>query len=162
MKDDRILKPRLRLCPFCGASGAPELRKSGAVAFVHCNACRADGPVFGIDEYISNEFHDMCGADQDEDWRNATIAAQHDAMKAWNRRPWEGSYFPEELDDMEKRKKVIRCRECVYQEGSNADDETMFCYLDGRSAPDEGFCDRAEMRKDLKLKGGALYGSSVH
>ena len=106
MKDDRILKPRLRLCPFCGASGAPELRTSGAVAFVHCNTCRADGPVIDIPDYIADDFHSMTREEQDREWSDATIAAQHNAMKAWNGRPWEGSYSPDELAALDRKMKL--------------------------------------------------------
>ena len=107
MKDDRIQKPRLRLCPFCGAAGDPVLRKSGVVAFVHCNTCGADGPVFDILDYISRPTSTAwTGEDQDREWSDATRAAQHNAMKAWNGRPWEGSYFPEELEDLERKMKL--------------------------------------------------------
>ena len=105
MKDDRILKPRLRLCPFCGSTGAPELRTSGAAAFVHCNTCRADGPVFDITDCIGDYFHSMTEEEQDLEWSNATLAAQHNAMIAWNGRPWEGSYFPDELEDLDRMMK---------------------------------------------------------
>lgn len=76
---------------------------SGAAAFVRCNVCRAEGPWFDITEYLSEDFHEMKGEEHDREWINAKIAAQHNAMKAWNGRPWEGSYFPEELEDLERK-----------------------------------------------------------
>lgn len=106
MKDDRILKPRLRLCPFCGQMGLAELRTSGAVAFVRCARCRCDGPESQIDAYLPDDFHQLSGVEQDIAWSDATIEAQHRAMIAWNGRPWEGSYFPEELEDLEKHAKT--------------------------------------------------------
>lgn len=105
LKDDRILKPRLRLCPFCGESGHPELRVSGAAVFVRCNVCRAEGPWYDITEYLSDDFHALTPEEKDDEWSNATMAAQHDAMKSWNGRPWEGQYFPEELEDLERKMK---------------------------------------------------------
>lgn len=105
IKDDRIFKPRLRLCPFCGASGMQELMSPGAVAFVRCNACLAKGPTFAIGGYLRDDFRSMTQAEQDEEWKNATIAAKHNAMIQWNRRPWEGSYFPEDLEDLERKMK---------------------------------------------------------
>lgn len=106
MKDDRILKPRLRLCPFCGEVGYPELMTSAGAAFVvRCNICRAEGPWFDICEYLPEDLHDMTFEEQDREWINAKIAAQHNAMKAWNDRPWEGSYFPEELEDLDRKMK---------------------------------------------------------
>ncbi len=106
MMTDRILKqPRLRLCPFCGASGAPELITSGTAAFVRCNVCGAEGPRFDVAEYLSEDFYNMKGEDLDREWTKAKIAAKHNAMKAWNGRPWEGSYFPEELEDLDRKMK---------------------------------------------------------
>lgn len=103
MKDDRILNPRLRLCPFCGAAGMPELITSGGVAFVSCKVCKADGPVFAIGDYLRDDFHDMSASDQDMEWGDATVAAMHNAMKAWNYRPWEGSYWPADLEKIDAK-----------------------------------------------------------
>lgn len=102
MKDDRIQKPRLRLCPFCGALGRAELRTSGAVAFVRCARCGGEGPVSQIDVYLPDDFHHLSADEQDTAWSDATIEAQHRAMIAWNGRPWEGTSFPEELDNLER------------------------------------------------------------
>ena len=123
MKDDRIQKPRLRLCPFCGAAGAPELRISGSAAFVRCAVCKGEGPWFDVSEYLRDDFHRMNLEEQDEEWDNAAIAAQHNAMKAWNGRPWEGSYFPEELEDLDRKMK----RESGALYGASCSEEAGEC-----------------------------------
>lgn len=94
---------KLRLCPFCGAAGSPQVMSSGAAAFVRCKVCRTEGPWYDICEYLPDDFHDMNGGDQDREWINATIAAKHSATIDWNRRPWEGSFFPEDLERMEEK-----------------------------------------------------------
>lgn len=76
------------------------------MAFVRCTVCKAEGPLFDIAEYLTDDFHEMTGAEQDQEWSDATMAAQHNAMKAWNGRPWEGSYFPDELEVLERKMKV--------------------------------------------------------
>ncbi len=106
MKDDRILKPRLRNCPFCGAYGAPEIRVSGSAAFVRCLACKAEGPWFDVSDYLPGDFHELSGEEQDRSWEDAKISAQHKAIIAWNGRPWEGAYFPEELEDLDRKMKL--------------------------------------------------------
>ena len=51
------------------------------------------------------DFHSMTKEEQDWEWSDATRAAQHKAMKAWNGRPWEGSNFPDELEDLDRKMK---------------------------------------------------------
>ena len=35
---------------------------------------------------------------------------------------------------------LIRCGECIYQQGDKSDPRSLNCYLDGRDAPEHGFC----------------------
>lgn len=44
--------------------------------------------------------------EHDTEWNAAKIAAQIKAINAWNARPWEGAYFPEELEDLYRKMKL--------------------------------------------------------
>lgn len=47
---------------------------------------------------------------------------------------------PEIVAHAEKVQKLIRCGECIYQQGDKSDPRSLNCYLDGRDAPEHGFC----------------------
>lgn len=94
---------RLRLCPFCGAAGRPEVRRSGAIAFVRCQVCLADGPSIYVEDFISDCFHDLTPEEQDTEWNNAISAAMLEAVKGWNGRHWESNCFPEDLERMAEK-----------------------------------------------------------
>lgn len=40
----------------------------------------------------------------------------------------------------EKVQELIRCSECIYQQGDKRIPRDLNCYLDGRDAPEHGFC----------------------
>ena len=87
---------RLRLCPFCGSEA--ELIHSGIVCVVHCPCCRADGPVGDMAEFM----------DYDDDLTDETVwyklkrQAEGAAIRGWNGRPWIGSFYPDEEEEMRK------------------------------------------------------------
>ena len=91
---------RLRLCPFCGSEA--EMRNSGAVCFVHCPFCGADGPVGDITDFIevSDDLTD------DTVWEKRKLQAEGAALRGWNSRPWIGSFYPDEEEEMKKGFKI--------------------------------------------------------
>ncbi len=156
IKDDRILKPRLRLCPFCGASGAPKILRRGSVVLVKCNHCRAEGPHIFIEDFLPYDYYDLADADKSVAWDDAEKSAIDRAAIAWNSRPWEGAYYPEELEGLEQYAKhdaeatadvveVVRCTDCKHLSDDRiAPEWNRICRLQGVGKPDNGFCDEAE------------------
>lgn len=94
---------QLRLCPFCGDGGAPAIMRSGAVCFVRCIVCRAEGPVERIDDNIRNDFHELSPEEQDAEWTRAQTQAAELAAIRWNNRAWEGNFWPEDLERMDEK-----------------------------------------------------------
>ena len=87
---------RLRLCPFCGSEA--EMMRSGIVCFVRCNCCKAEGPVGLITDFMEPD-EDLA---DDEIWENRTLQAEGAALRGWNTRPWIGSFYPDEEEEMRK------------------------------------------------------------
>lgn len=95
---------KLRLCPFCGAGGVPVLKRSGAACFVHCNVCGSEGPTEKIFDYMPIKPSDLSeAADINELWEEAEKHALEIAAHKWNVRPWEGNFWPEDLERMEEK-----------------------------------------------------------
>ena len=91
---------RLRLCPFCGSEAA--MIRSGIVCVVKCKCCGAEGPVGDITDFIES------GENLAEDsiWEKATLQAEGAALRGWNTRPWIGSFYPDEEEEMRKGVKI--------------------------------------------------------
>lgn len=91
---------RLRLCPFCGSEA--EMIHSGSVCVVRCPFCRADGPVGDITDFIESD-DDLT---DDTVWEKRTLQAEGAALRGWNTRPWIGSFYPDEEEEMRKGFKI--------------------------------------------------------
>lgn len=87
---------RLRLCPFCGSEAA--MRRSGSVCFVQCPCCRAKGPFGLVVDFIEPDEN----LADDEIWERVTRQAEGAALRRWNARPWIGSFYPDEEEEMRK------------------------------------------------------------
>lgn len=87
---------RLRLCPFCGSEAA--MIRSGSVCVVRCYFCRADGPVGDITDFIEAD-DDLT---DETVWEKRTLQAEGAALRGWNTRPWIGSFYPDEEEEMRK------------------------------------------------------------
>ena len=87
---------RLRLCPFCGSEAG--MIHSGIICVVRCRCCGAEGPVGDITDFIE--------ADDDPTdetvWEKRTLQAEGAAIRGWNTRPWIGSCYPDEEEEMRK------------------------------------------------------------
>ena len=87
---------RLRLCPFCGSEA--EMTRSGIVCFVRCKCCRAEGPVGLITDFIEPDEN----LADDSIWEKRTLQAEGAALRGWNSRPWIGSFYPDEEEEITK------------------------------------------------------------
>lgn len=95
---------QLRLCPFCGQMGEPELKISGAACWVRCMVCGSEGPVESIYNYMpycSSAIPD--NVDINDLLEEAEKSASEAAAHKWNIRAWEGNLFPDELEQMEAK-----------------------------------------------------------
>lgn len=83
---------KLRLCPFCGSENVRTF--TGGCVCVICEDCGASGP--SVDPYYGYEVtEDNIDALQ-EDGRKL-------AASKWNLRPWEGNFWPEDLERMDEK-----------------------------------------------------------
>lgn len=85
---------RLRLCPFCGSE--PTLILSGACHVVQCPECKASGPSGIVFDFINSEDSAYMK------WEEAEMMATGAAVRGWNCRPWIGSFYPDEEEEMRK------------------------------------------------------------
>lgn len=91
---------RLRLCPFCGSEAG--MIHSGIICIVRCRCCGAEGPVGDLSDFM----------DDDDDltdetvWEKMTLQAEGAAIRGWNSRPWIGSFYPDEEEEMRKGFKI--------------------------------------------------------
>ena len=126
IKDDRILKPRLRHCPFCGDAGAPELLRIGAIAFVRCNHCKAEGPYLRLEDFLPYSFSVLTADAKNAAWDDAEKSAIDRAAIAWNLRPWEGAYYPDELEGVEALARKLKLESSALY-GRSCSDEAVPC-----------------------------------
>lgn len=91
---------RLRLCPFCGSEA--EMLRSGIVCFVKCTCCGAEGPDGLITDFIEPDEN----LADDSIWENRVLQAEGAALRGWNTRPWIGSFYPDEEEEMRKGFKI--------------------------------------------------------
>lgn len=94
---------RLRLCPFCGATGEPILKRSGAACFVYCNVCYAEGPLVKVFDHMPDPSETSEAENINSIWDAAEKSASEEAAHKWNFRPWEGYFTPEDLEEFERR-----------------------------------------------------------
>lgn len=80
---------RTRLCPFCGGDDFKIIGQ--AVFSVACKTCGATGPA-------QDAWAAYRTGMTDDEMNEMIHAAQRNAFEAWNRRPWQGNFFPDELE----------------------------------------------------------------
>lgn len=99
VKDDRTLKTRLRLCPFCGSDHlSTAFNYMRGIAFISCDHCYAQGPEVSEVEVIRDDV--ICNMDA---VKREMIDRSADR---WNCRPPMTNVTPEELEDLEKYAKT--------------------------------------------------------
>ena len=91
---------RLRLCPFCGSEA--EMIHSGIVCVVRCSFCGARGPYGLVTDFIEPDEN----LADDSIWENRVLQAEGAALRGWNTRPWIGSFYPDEEEEMRKGFKI--------------------------------------------------------
>lgn len=53
---------------------------------------------------------------------------------------YKGAISQDEYDKVMRNVVDVRCGECIYQQGDKRIPRDLNCYIDGRDAPDHGFC----------------------
>ena len=91
---------RLRLCPFCGSEA--KMRRTGIGCVVECEFCGATGPYGLVTDFIEPDENIA----EDLIWENRTLQAEGAALRGWNTRPWIGSFYPDEEEEMRKGFKI--------------------------------------------------------
>ena len=87
---------RLRLCPFCGSEA--EMLRLGPACAVYCANCGAKGPEGLVMDFIEPDEN----LADDSIWEKRTLQAEGAALRGWNSRPWIGSVYPDEEEEMRK------------------------------------------------------------
>lgn len=83
---------KLRLCPFCGSVNVRVI--VSGVACVRCDDCGAEGPA--VDPYYGYEV-------TEDNIDELQEAGRKLAASKWNLRPWEGNFWPEDLEQMDEK-----------------------------------------------------------
>lgn len=92
---------RLRCCPFCGGFEHVQIRRGAGCYYVYCMECKTEGPMQSIFDYVTP-------SDYTQRWEEAEKLAEQKAVEAWNMRAGNGSYYIEEMEDLEQDAQILR------------------------------------------------------